>query len=441
MFPVRDIPGIAALLAVLVGTAGTALAQQPPSGQGGDLQGVIRDRAAARISLALPPTVVGPGAQPAETAEIGRVLSDDLDFSGWFALLDPLGEGRIPADQYQDPAAWRQVGAAQLVLSKLSVEDERGLFNVRVIETSQGTVLLDKTWGGKLPSDLRRLAHVAADEVVLTLTGRPGIAQTRIAFVSGRSGVKEVFLMDYDGARVRRLTSTGTINLSPAWSPDARQLTFLSFKGRKPSIYLLDESGKITTLAPKGGELNAAPDFAPDGRTLAFSSDRDANSEIYTFDVLSSREQRLTNHPAIDTAPVWSPSGTEIAFTSDRPGSPQIYLMAADGSNVRRLTNEGRYNESAAWSPDGGRVAYVSRINGLFEIVIHELATGKEKIVTSGRGNKENPRWAPDGRHLVFSSNRDGAYAIWVMRDDGSGLKRLTTGDPAFTPDWSPIRR
>ncbi|MCU0231389.1 MAG: Tol-Pal system beta propeller repeat protein TolB, partial [Acidobacteria bacterium] len=407
----------------------------------GDLRGVIRDKAAAKIALALPPTEAGLGTQPAEAAEIGKVLRDDLEFSGWFAMLDPGGEGRIPADRLQDPAAWREVGAAQLVTSRLKVESGRGEFNVKVIETGKGTVLMDKTWGGKLPADLRRLAHIAADEIVLQLTGRPGIAQTRIAFVSGQNRVKEVFLMDYDGARVRRLTSTGTINLSPAWSPDSRQLTFLSFKGRKPSIYLLDESGKIITLAPKGGELNAAPDYSPDGRTIAFSSDRDRNSEIYSYDVATGREARLTNHPAIDTAPVWSPTGTEIAFTSDRAGSPQIYVMSATGGNVRRLSNEGRYNESAAWSPDGGRIVYVSRIDASFQLVLHELATGKETILTSGRGNKENPRWAPDGRHIVFSSNRDGNYAIWVIRDDGTDLKKLTTGEPAFTPDWSPIRR
>ena len=435
----RALPFLPLLSLVLV--AGPAGAAQEPPAKPGDLEGVIRDRAAARIALALPPTIVGPGAQPAEAGEMGKVLRDDLDFSGWFALLDPAGEGRIPPDRLQDPAAWREAGAAELVISKLSIEKERGLFNVKVLETGKGTVLLDKTWGGKLPADLRRLAHVAADEIVLALTGRPGIAQTRIAFVSGQNRVKEVYLMDYDGARVRRLTSTGTINLSPAWSPDARQLTFLSFKGRKPSIYLLDENGKIITLAPKGGELNAAPDYGPDGRTIAFSSDRDRNSEIYTFDVTTGREVRLTNHPAIDTAPSWSPTGTEIAFTSDRAGSPQIYVMSATGSNVRRLSNEGRYNESAAWSPDGGRIVYVSRIDGNFQLVLHELATGREKILTSGRGNKENPRWAPDGRHVVFSSNRDGGYAIWVIRDDGTGLKKLTTGEPAFTPDWSPIRR
>ncbi|GAB4375855.1 MAG: Tol-Pal system beta propeller repeat protein TolB [Acidobacteriota bacterium] len=421
-----------------------AVAILPAGAQQGEepaIEGVITGTAPSRVALAVPPVVARSGVPATWAAEIDRVFRNDLEFSGWFGLLDPRGEGRIAAADADRPQAWHAVGAAYLALASVEPSADRLLLRVRLHETSGGAVLMDRTWGGRAPDDLRRMAHVASDAVVESLTGRPGIATTRIAFVS-RSGprAKEVFLMDYDGARVRRLTTTGTINLSPAWSPDARRLAFLSFLGDKPSIYLLDETGKVVTLRPAGGELNAAPDFSPDGNTLAFSSDRDGNSEIYLYDLASNRERRLTRHPAIDTAPCWSPTGREIAFTSDRTGSPQIWIMSADGTNPRRLTWEGRYNESAAWSPEGGRIAFVSRIRGRFEIVIKDLASGRETIITRGPGNKENPRWAPDGRHLVFSANPDGRYAIYVIGDDGRGLRRLTRGAEAFTPDWSPIR-
>ncbi|RMG49115.1 MAG: Tol-Pal system beta propeller repeat protein TolB [Acidobacteria bacterium] len=413
---------------------------RPASAQD-ELTGTLRGAAAEKVALAVPPTRTGPGADAARAAEISEVLRADLDFSGWFGLLDPSGEGRIPPERLAEPAAWRAAGAAYLVDTRLDEDGSRGTLTVLLLETGSGEALFHKRWYGSLPRDVRRLAHAAADAVVEALTGRPGIAQTRIAFVAKRGKAKEVYLMDYDGARVRRLTTTGTLNLSPAWSPDGRRLAFLSYIGRQPSIYLLDEDGRVTTLHPKGGELNAAPDFSPDGSQLAFSSDRDGNSEIYLYELATGREVRLTRHPAIDTAPCWSPSGRQIAFTSDRSGTPQIYVMNADGSAVRRVTWEGGYNESAAWSPDGGRLAFVSRIAGRFEIVIHDLATGAERIITSGPGNKENPRWAPDGRHLVFASDRDGEYAIYSIRDDGRGLRKLTRGERAETPDWSPVRR
>lgn len=415
-----------------------ALAAEPSDDE---LTGVIRGEAARRISLAVPPTVPGSGTPLSTAAEVNDVLRGDLAFSGWFGLLDPRGEGRIPAERLAEAEAWREVGASYLLVTRLDSTGERGLFDVKLVETGGGTVLWHKKWGGVLPRDLRRLAHVAADEIVESLTGSPGIAQTRISFTSGLGDAKEVYLMDYDGARVRRLTTTGTLNLAPSWSPDGRTLTFLSYLGDKPSIYLLSEDGEVTTLRPKGGDLNMAPDFSPARHEIVFSSDRSGNSELYLYDLENDDQQQITFNPGIDTAPCWSPAGTQIAFTSDRSGSPQIYIMNRDGSSVRRLTWEGRYNESAAWSPDGGRIAFVSRIRGRFEIVIHDLRTGAETIVTSGPGNKENPRWAPDGRHLVFSSDRTGMYSIYTMRDDGTDLRQLTRGKPAWAPDWSPVRR
>ncbi len=421
------------LLAAALAAGGQASAQ-------GDITATITGEAAKRIPLAVPPAEAGSGVPLAQAAEAGDVLRNDLDLSGWFALLDPAGEGRIPPEKLREPGAWRAVGAAYLVHAQLSTQAGQGRFRVRLFETGEGTVLMDRTWGGALPADLRRLAHVASDAIVERLTGNPGFAQTRIAFVSRVGKAKEVFLMDYDGARVRQLTDTKSINLAPNWSPDGRRLVFLSFIGRKPTIYLLDEGGKIEKIEPKGGDLNSAPDFSPDGRTVAFSSDRDENSEIYLMDLVSKRETRLTHSDAIDTSPTWSPDGRQIAFTSDRSGGPQIYVMNADGTGERRLTFEGSYNESAAWSPDGGRIAYVKRVEGRFQVAVYDLARQQEKVVTSGRGNKENPSWSPDSRRLIFASDMDGLWSLYSIDPDGKDLRRLTKSQAATMPNWSPRR-
>jgi len=112
--------------------------------------------------------------------------------------------------------------------------------------------------------------------------------------------------------------------------------------------------------------------------------------------------------------------------------------MSAEGLNVRRLSWDSAYAESAAWSPDGGKLAYVSRIDGRFDIVLLDLATDRVERLTHGEGNSENPRFSPDGRHIVFASNRHGGvYQIYTMRADGTDVRRLTTGQASFTPDWS----
>jgi TolB protein len=423
-------------LATLIAAA-IAAATPAALGQQDELTGTIT-QSEGRLPLAVPPTIAAPGAPVSEAAEIGETLRADLEFSDWFGLLDPRGEGRIAPGQMNDAAAWRAVGAAYVASSRLEADGDRAVFTVRLVETGGGTDILHRTWQGRRPGDIRRLAHAAADAIVERLTGNPGIAGTRIAFVAQRDDAKEVYLMDYDGARVRRLTTSGTINLAPSWSPDGRRLAFLSFRGRRPTVYMLSDEGAVATIELAPADHHIAPEFSPDGGTLAYASNRGGNSEIYLYELRSGRERALTRHPAIDTAPSWSPDGRRIAFTSDRSGSPQIYLMNADGSDPRRISWEGRYNESAAWSPDGRRIAFVSRIAGRFEIVVHDLDTGREKIVTSGPGNKENPRWAPDGRHLVYAANPSGEYHIYTIRDDGKNPRRLTRGAPATMPDWSP---
>lgn len=405
-----------------------------------DIGGKITADASSSIALAVPPVLVGPGASATAAAEIAAVLRDDLDFSGAFTLLDPQGEGRIAAAQLNDPKAWGAVGARAVALLGLSLKNDRAILAVKLHETKGGEILLDRQLFGRAAEDIRRLAHVAANAILEQLTGQSGVFLTRIAFVGEVGKGKEVFLMDYDGARVRRLTTTGTINLVPAWARDGRRIAFVSFVSKRPTFHLLDENGKIQSVKLAGGDLNVSPDFSPDGTKLAFTSDRDGNSEIYVYDLTSGSETRLTREGGIDTSPCWSPSGEEIAFTSDRSGSPQIYIMRADGSNLRRLTFQGNYNESAAWSPDGGRIAFMSRIDGIFQLLVYDLATGQIRQVTSGRGHKENPRWASNSRHLVFSSNMEGAYSIYTIRDDGKGLRRLTKGMAAYTPDWSPIQ-
>lgn len=437
----------AAVLAVLAAGAQTPAPAPPGPKSQADVEANLRQQAAQKIALALPPTEAGAGVALTLVGELGQVLRDDLVFSGWFGMVDAQGENRLDPARLRDPKAWGAVGASYLVTTRITTQpgtagkvDAR--LAVQLFETSGGAALFDKVWAGQWPEDLRRLAHVVADEIVKQLTGQPGIAQTRIAYVAKEGDGKEVFLMDYDGARVRKLTSTKTINLSPEWSPDGRRLVILSYVQRKPSIYLLDETGRVTTLRPKGGDLNSAPSFSPDGKTLAFTSDRDGNSEIYLMDVATGNETRITNHPAIETSPSWAPNGREIVFTSDRTGSPQLWLMSVDGGNARRLTFEGSYNESGAFSPDGTRIVFVSRLEGKFELVIHDLASGKETVISRGwRGNKEDPRWSPDGRRIVFAGDRDGTWAIYTVTDRGEDLRKLTRGSASYTPDWSPSRR
>jgi TolB protein len=291
-------------------------------------------------------------------------------------------------------------------------------------------------------SALRMMAHRLADELVNRYTGEPGIARTKIAYVSQKGKTRELYVMDYDGFAARQISSDGFLNLMPRWSPDRRSLVYASYRGdrTKQELHMVElETGRREILISHPS-LNMTPAISPDGTRLAFSSSREGNTEIHLFDPKTKALSQLTVHPAGDLSPSWSPTGQEIVFTSDRSGRPQLYIMNADGSNVRRLTYEGDYNAAPAWSPRGNWIAHVCRSEAShFKLCLTSPDGQKRKQLTSGSGLDDSPSWSPDGRHLVFSSLIDGKSHIYMINSDGTGLERLTSGhthdsDPAWSP-------
>jgi len=429
--------GVLFLLALAVSAA--PLAQEEPR-----IQGEITEKGYVAIRIAVPYSEASPGAEEA-SAQIIETLRADLAFSGFFDLVDPslyrLAAGAKPGDV--DFEGWAALGAQWMVVSRVKIERDRidlqaWAYDVDTRdEHAEGLQLFARRYGGK-SGMARRIAHQLADDLIRQYTGRRGVALSRIAFVSRHEDANEIYLMDYDGHRIRRLTTTGTLNLNPVWSPDGTRMAFVSWREESPNIYLMDNSGKIDRLPAVEGELNASPDWSPDGKKLVYSSDAAGNQELYMLDLASSRNTRLTRSRAIEISPDYAPNGREIAFTSDRSGSPQIYVMDVDGLNTRRISFDSSYSDSAAWSPRGGKLAYVSRDKwGYFQVVIRDLAKNEVTKLTRGRWNSENPRWSPDGRHLVFSSNRFGTYDVYTMASDGTDVRRLSKGGDCRTPDWS----
>lgn len=428
----------AALAAVVVGDA----APQDPNAPQIGLE--ITGKARRQIPLAVPSFQSNTPSDPDITRaaeSIRKVITDDLLFSGVFQIVSPnlyagvtaVG-GRVPL---RDFAA---LGADGVVFGTSAADGASGLVVEGLLFDSRSESLIaGKRYRGS-EALARDIAHRIANDIMIAYTGRAGVALSRIVFVGKVGAAKEIFVMDYDGADLKQITRNGSLNLSPAWSPDGLRLAFVSYRSGSPRLYLYSGSdGSLTDSTPRGSELCVAPDWSPDGRSIAFSSSSSGDSEIFILDAGSGRSRQITFNRGTDTSPAWSPSGREIAFTSDRSGRPHIYLMDAEGANVRRVTDSGEYNDSAAWSPAGDRLAFASRINGRFDILVLDVATGSVRRLTQNAGNNENPRWSPDGRHIVFSSNRTGAYRLYTMDADGNRQMavRIASSADATMPDWS----
>lgn len=382
--------------------------------------------------------------------QVSDVLAADLKRSQVFSVADSeklaklgikpesvdLSEGPRPSliNQAKDG------GISVLVWGRMGTRAADLMMDGYVYDSSTGEVVAGKRYVGALPA-LRLMAHRLADELVYRYTGEPGIARTKIAYVSDHAGARELFVMDYDGYAPRQVTVDGFLNLMPRWSPDRRYLLYTSYRSRtRQDIEMLElATGKRWTLVNLPG-LNITPAASPDGVWVSFATSQDGNHEIYKLNTNTKQLSRLTVHNAGDLSPSWSPTGQEIVFTSDRGGGPQIYIMSADGSNVRRLTYEGNYNAAPSWSPRGNWIAYICRTDERQYKLCLTSPDGQKRLqLTTGTGVDDSPSWSPDGRHLVYSSLSDGKSHIYMINADGTERERLTSGEMYNGyPEWSP---
>src|ERR1700682_690776 len=383
-----------------------------------------------------------------------QVVRDDLAFSGIIELISP---SFYPQQTLSQPSELRNltwtdpplnanfVAFGNLTESSGEVSISGWMYDVRNPSTQ---AVVGKVYRGT-PTDaqVRKFAHQFADEIINKLSGGlPGIASTQIAFVSSRTGTKELWVMDYDGANQHPLTSLRTISLTPRWSPDASRIAFTCFAAGasavvSPQICMYSVDANKVVSFPRFRGSNSAPPCSPDGSQIMFSSSMGGNPDLYVVDANGSRPKRVTYSTAASTSPSWHhKTGQSVVFVRDRGGIPKLYMMNADGTNTTELDLPDKgYLIDPAWSPNGQMVAFSwRRPDGNFDIYIMEPATRQIIQITRDSGKNERPSWAPDGRHIVFESTRNGERQIWTMLADGSQAHQLTMSGHNESPNWSP---
>jgi TolB protein len=185
-----------------------------------------------------------------------------------------------------------------------------------------------------------------------------------------------------------------------------------------------------------------SPAWSPDGRQLVATLSRDGGSQLFAIDPAGGGEpRRLTQSSSIDTEPVFTPDGRSMYFVSDRFGSPQIFRMPAGGGNAERVTLTGSYNISPAPSPDGKLLAYVSRVGGAFKLHVMDLASSTVTALTDTTAD-ENPSFAPNSRLLVYASIGQGRESLMTTTLDGRVKARLAGQEGDIRePHWGPLRK
>jgi TolB protein len=386
------------------------------------------------------------GADPNLGAQISGVITNDLKRSGVFAPIDRKAfiEKASSVDATPQFESWKVLNAQALVTGRIT-RDASGRLKAefRLWDVLAGQQLTGQQYFTD-PNNWRRVAHIISDAIYSRLTGDKGFFDTRVVFVD-ETGPKDnrkkrLALMDQDGANVRYLTRGDDLVVTPRFSPNSQEVTYMSFGAGDPKVYLLNiETGQREVVGNFPG-MTFSPRFSPDGQKIVMSLSQGTSSNIFVMDLRSRTTTRLTDTNAIDTSPSYSPDGSQIVFESDRGGQQQIYVMAAGGGPAKRISfGEGRYS-TPVWSERGDYIAFTKQKSGTFAIgIIKPDGTG-ERILTEGFHN-EGPTWAPNGRYLMFFRDAGGTSGARIFMVDTTGRVELPVPTPAYgsDPAWSPM--
>jgi TolB protein len=401
------------------------------------------------VSGAIPIAIVPFASQADAPQDVSGIVTADLQNSGRFKVY-----GRNALNQFPNDAAnvstdyFRSLGTDNVVVGKVtSLGGNSYQVSFQLLDMYRGSgaagVVLNKKFtvsGG----EMRKLAHHISDLVYQQITGTRGIFSTKIAYVVVQryQNAPQRYILevaDQDGYNPRPLLNSPEPIMSPSWSPNGKQIAYVSFENQRAGIYLEDVATGGRRLLSNFPGINGAPAWSPDGRKLALVLSKSGSPNIYVMDIASGRLTQVTNDFYINTEPAWSPDGRSLLYTSNRSGGPQIYQVKLAGGSISRVSYDGDYNARASYTSDGKYVAMIHRVSGVYNIAILDLDSGNMRVLNSSAGDSSSPSVAPNGSMILYDTVYGGRNVLGMVSSDGRIQLRLPARNgEAQDPAWSP---
>jgi TolB protein len=373
---------------------------------------------------------------------VSIVRNDFYFYKKFFNVIDPGKEKSKKSFSEVDFSFWGNKKVGVLVQIKF-FEDSSGLkysYKVYSIDHRREVVSLE---GEVMEDNPRRIAHKISDTVYRGLTGKPSIFHSVIVFVSDiysskNKSIKELFIMDFDGGNVKRLTfHRGTV-ISPSISHDGKRILYSLIHGdisrdRNINLYVYDVDTKKSSLVSSRKGLNSGAIFMPDNDEIALTLSTGGNADIYVMNLKTKKTRRITKHYGIDVDPSISFDGSLMSILTSRSGKAMIYTLDPSGveKSVKRISFIGDFNATPRFSPDGKEIAFSSWLDNRFDIFrINADGTGLSRL-TKNFGSNEDPTYSNDGRFIAFSSQRvlskkKAVQDIYIMDRDGEIIGAVT---------------
>lgn len=312
----------------------------------------------------------------------------------------------------------------------------------------------------------------------ITLARQTHTTPAWIIYLQLENNASQLYRMWWDGSHAERLTHQPMQHFAARWSPDNRQIAFLSSENgtqlrleimtpqgrqRRPltstvqrlvilgvwsqdARWLLAESQRqgsfeVYRIAPdimQNVSLNpaydGAPHWSPDSQWIVFESSRNDNLDLYRVPVMGSRTpEQLTDQPYDEGHPVWSPDGQWIAYIARAGSNRDIYIMRPDGSETRPITWNHLDYQWVAWSPDSQQLIYLASDRRLFTSRLDDPAT---RILAESVRSIEANSWSPDGRWLVIER----FHTLYRLDPRTGAIVPLKRDVPVCCASWSPVQ-
>ncbi len=362
------------------------------------------------------------------------LLDNPVDYQTWqtknFSYIVSLDLKRIDS-------------TLSLKVNVFDIENEKILFSMNPFITTD---------------QLRRVSHNIANKIYYSITGKESIFETRIVFVSDhnekqKKHIKELYIMDFDGNNVERLTNHQGLVISPAISNNQDKIVYSLISGknksRRVNLFLLDLLTKKSSLLSTLKGLNTGAVFMPDDKEILLTLSHTGNAEIFKMNLSTKGLTRVTRHFAPDVDPSVNYKGDLMTFLSGRAGKAEIYTADPNSieRNVKRISFVGKFNATPRFSPDGREIAFSSWLDNRFDIFkINYDGTGLSRL-TKDFGSNEDPTFSNDGNFIAFSSQRviskyKAVQDIYIMDVDGDILGKITNNfGNCITPRWSKLSK
>jgi TolB protein len=269
---------------------------------------------------------------------------------------------------------------------------------------------------------------------------------SKLVFESTREGKFALYVIQADGAGLRKLTSGEANDEQPRWSPDGRRIVFISQRDGRLQLYMMDADGSHQRRLINSDEIDYEPAFSPKGDWVAFISRHEQVAvvhDIYAVRADGAGRVRLSDQSANDTDPRWSPDGKKILFVRSAiirkyyremskeereamKNSQEVFIMNRDGSRVRNLTNSKARDCCASWSGDGKTIYFISERDGAPQIYAMKNDGSKARKIADG-SIVAAPNISSDGKYFAYAKEADGKWGVYLYHIE-SGRERLLIG-------------